>query len=140
MTIVLKFIISCEALNLLVFFYGTCFGHVVSKATQYATNDDKIFKDLAQLVWNMHKHLSNLTSHGQKVQVYWQLNFFQCKYLWVVNYEMYNKIDFLLSLFIISKGAKEWKQTCLKFVLLERKFQWRHVLHPRLLFSVMLGL
>jgi hypothetical protein len=49
-TIVLKFIISCEALNLLVLFYGTCFGHIVSKATQYATNDDKIFKDLAQLM------------------------------------------------------------------------------------------
>jgi hypothetical protein len=49
MTTTLKFIFSCEALNLLVLFDGACFGHAMSKATQYATNDNKIFKDLAPI-------------------------------------------------------------------------------------------
>jgi hypothetical protein len=49
MTIALKFVISCEALSLLVLFDGACFGHAMSKATQYATNDDKISKDLAPI-------------------------------------------------------------------------------------------
>ncbi len=34
---------------------------------------------------------------------------------------MCNKIDFLLSLCIVGKGAKEWKRTYLKFGLLECK-------------------
>ncbi len=42
----LKSIISCEALNLLAPFDGACFGHATSKAFYYATNDDKVFKDL----------------------------------------------------------------------------------------------
>jgi hypothetical protein len=49
MTITLKFVISCEALSLLVLFYGACFGHAMSKTIQYATNDDKISKDLAPI-------------------------------------------------------------------------------------------
>jgi hypothetical protein len=49
MTTTLKSIISCEALSLLVPFDGACFGHVMNKATQYATNDDKIFKDLVPI-------------------------------------------------------------------------------------------
>jgi hypothetical protein len=44
-----KLMSSCEALNLLQPFDGTCFGHVMSKAVQYATNDNKIFKDLAPI-------------------------------------------------------------------------------------------
>jgi hypothetical protein len=47
MTIALKSVISCEALNLPQPFNGTYFGHAMRKAVQYATNDDKIFKDLA---------------------------------------------------------------------------------------------
>ncbi len=47
MTSTLKFVISCEALNLHVLFNGSCFRHAMSKATQYATNDDKISKDLS---------------------------------------------------------------------------------------------
>jgi hypothetical protein len=47
MTTTLKFVISCEALSLLVPFDGACFGHVMSKASQHATNDDKISKNLA---------------------------------------------------------------------------------------------
>jgi hypothetical protein len=42
----LTYVISCEALSLLVPFDGACFGHVMSKTTQYTTNDDKISKDL----------------------------------------------------------------------------------------------
>jgi hypothetical protein len=47
MTIALKSVISCEALNLLQPFDGASFGHVMNKAAQYATNDDKISKNLA---------------------------------------------------------------------------------------------
>jgi hypothetical protein len=47
MTIAFKSVISCEALNLLQPFYGASFGHVMNKVAQYATNDDKIFKNLA---------------------------------------------------------------------------------------------
>jgi hypothetical protein len=47
MTATLKSVISCEALNLFQPFDGTCFGHAMNKVVQYATNDDKISKDLA---------------------------------------------------------------------------------------------
>jgi hypothetical protein len=40
MTTTLKSIISCEALNLFAPFDAACFGHVMSKAIQYVTNDD----------------------------------------------------------------------------------------------------
>ncbi len=46
MIVALKSVISCEALNLPQPFNGTYFGHALSKAVQYATNDNKIFKDL----------------------------------------------------------------------------------------------
>jgi len=49
MTTTLKSIFSCEAFNVLVLFDGACFGRAMSKATQYATNDDKISKDLAPI-------------------------------------------------------------------------------------------
>ncbi len=49
MTVAFKLVISCEALNLPQPFNGTYFGHAMSKAVQYATNDDKIFKDLASI-------------------------------------------------------------------------------------------
>jgi hypothetical protein len=49
MTIALEFVISCEALSLVVPFHGARFGHVMSKASQHATNDDKISKDLAPI-------------------------------------------------------------------------------------------
>jgi hypothetical protein len=35
-------IINYEPLKILRVYEGTCFGHVMSKACQYATNDDKI--------------------------------------------------------------------------------------------------
>ncbi len=40
MTSVFKFVMKCEALGLEESFQGTCFGHVFSKAYQYATNDE----------------------------------------------------------------------------------------------------
>jgi hypothetical protein len=42
LTTTLKFVISCETLNLHVHFDGSCFGHAMSKATQYASNNEKI--------------------------------------------------------------------------------------------------
>jgi hypothetical protein len=47
MTTTLKLMISCEPLNLLQPFDGACFGHAMNKIAQYATNDNKISKDLA---------------------------------------------------------------------------------------------
>jgi hypothetical protein len=35
-----KFVVKCETLGLEESFQGTCFGHVFSKAYQYATNDE----------------------------------------------------------------------------------------------------
>ncbi len=46
MTIALKSTISCEALNLPIRFVGTCFGHALSKTSQYSTKNDKVSKDL----------------------------------------------------------------------------------------------
>jgi hypothetical protein len=34
--------VDCEPLKLLKVYKGTCFGHVMSKACQHVTNDDKI--------------------------------------------------------------------------------------------------
>jgi hypothetical protein len=42
MTSAFKFVMKCEALGLEESFQGTCFGHVFSKAYQYATNDEKV--------------------------------------------------------------------------------------------------
>jgi hypothetical protein len=39
-------IINYEPLKILRVYEGTCFGHVTSKACQYATNDDKMFVGL----------------------------------------------------------------------------------------------
>jgi hypothetical protein len=44
-TITLESVILCEAFKLLAPFYGPCFGHVMNKTTQYATNDDMVSKD-----------------------------------------------------------------------------------------------
>ncbi len=49
MTTTIEFVISCGALSLLVLFHGACFGHIMSKASQHATNDDKISKYLAPI-------------------------------------------------------------------------------------------
>jgi hypothetical protein len=49
MAIVLCSIVDCEMLNLLRVYETTCFGHVLFKACQYATNDDKKFMGLRQV-------------------------------------------------------------------------------------------
>ena len=46
MTNALKSVISCEALQVVVPFEGTCFGHAMSKACQYATTDDKVARGM----------------------------------------------------------------------------------------------
>jgi hypothetical protein len=46
MAIVLYSIVDYKPLNLLRVYEGTCFGHIMSKACQYATNDDKILAGL----------------------------------------------------------------------------------------------
>jgi hypothetical protein len=48
-TKILKFIVWSEALNFLVPFDGACFGHVMNKAIQFVTNDDKRSKHLAPI-------------------------------------------------------------------------------------------
>jgi hypothetical protein len=46
MATIMHSIIDNEPLKILKVYEGTCFGHVMSKARQYATNDDKIFVGL----------------------------------------------------------------------------------------------
>ncbi len=46
MTTALKSVILCEELNLLAPFDGACFEHVMNKGVQYASNDNKVSKDL----------------------------------------------------------------------------------------------
>jgi len=49
MAITLYSIVDREILNLLQIYEDTCFGHVLFKACQYATNDDKVFMGLRQV-------------------------------------------------------------------------------------------
>ncbi len=101
----LKLVIPYEALSLQTPFDGAYFEHVMSKATQYATNDDNIFKDLALI-----KMKSSLQASFQAsitlpknlvisaVVIFAMQTFIGC--------EMYNKIDPSFSLCIIDKGPK----------------------------------
>jgi len=43
LTFALTFLISCFALQLTCPFVGLCFGHAMSKATQYATKDNEVY-------------------------------------------------------------------------------------------------
>ncbi len=45
----LKSKISCDALSLPQHFDGSCFGHAMNEVVQYATKDNKIFKELAPI-------------------------------------------------------------------------------------------
>jgi hypothetical protein len=49
MVIVLWSIINCKLLNLEFFYKNSCFGHVISKAYQYVTNNDKVFSGLKHM-------------------------------------------------------------------------------------------
>jgi hypothetical protein len=46
MAVTLRLIINCELFKLLRVYEGTCFGHVMSKMYQYATNDNKVLMAL----------------------------------------------------------------------------------------------
>ncbi len=46
MTMTLKLVVSCEALDLHGPFDGACFEHAMGKAAEYVINDDKVSKDL----------------------------------------------------------------------------------------------
>jgi hypothetical protein len=46
MAVTLRLIINCELFKLLRVYEGTCFGHVMSKMYQYATNDNKVLMGL----------------------------------------------------------------------------------------------
>jgi hypothetical protein len=46
LTSVLEFVVKCEALGFEENFKGTYFGHVFSKAYQYATIDEKVCRSL----------------------------------------------------------------------------------------------
>jgi hypothetical protein len=46
MTFALKFVISCETLNLQENVNSTCFGHVFSKTCQYAIINEKVYRNL----------------------------------------------------------------------------------------------
>ncbi len=46
MTSVLKSIVNCESFGLEQSFQGTRFGHVFSKACQYGTTKEKVYKNL----------------------------------------------------------------------------------------------
>ncbi len=90
MIIALKSIISCEAVSLLVFFDGARFGFVMSKAVQYPTNDDKIFKDLVPISLKFaQSSLQSYITLSKKSNIFTIKNlsmetFISCE-LWVVN-------------------------------------------------------
>jgi hypothetical protein len=46
MTTTLKVVVNCKSFGLKNNFQGTCFGHVISKACQYGTVEEKVCKDL----------------------------------------------------------------------------------------------
>jgi hypothetical protein len=61
----LQSIISCETLNIVVLFEGTCFSHAFNKSCQYAMNDS-FFVELLTLLLRRHKHLFSNVSLGQE--------------------------------------------------------------------------
>jgi hypothetical protein len=46
---VLTIFLSCDILGLEENYQGTCFGHAFSKACQYATMDEKVYKNLTYI-------------------------------------------------------------------------------------------
>jgi len=58
MATTLHSLVDYEPLKILRVYEGTCFGHVMSRAYQYATNDDNIFVGLRNV--NVKKTQSGL--------------------------------------------------------------------------------
>jgi hypothetical protein len=79
----------------------------MSKATQYATNDDNIFKDLDLI--NMKSTQASLQASmtWPKKSSILAIVIFTMQAC--TSCEMYNKIDASFSLCIIDKGAKKWR-------------------------------
>jgi hypothetical protein len=76
---------SYEALNLLQPFDGTCFGHVMNKVAQYATNDDRIYKNLALMsVKFVQTSLQSLHHLAKKIRYVDNFQFLQFKQFLVV--------------------------------------------------------
>jgi hypothetical protein len=79
----------------------------MSNATQYATNDDNIFKDLdlINIKCIRASFLASMTSPKKAsilaIVIFTMQAFIGC--------EMYNKIDPSFSLSIVDKGAKKWR-------------------------------
>jgi hypothetical protein len=80
----------------------------MSEVVQYATNYNKIFKELAPI--NVKSTQASL-----KAYIIWQKKSSMLNYSnhyaiqAIFDHGRYNEIDFFLSLCIIGKGAKEWK-------------------------------
>ncbi len=98
MTMALKLIISCEALSLDIPFDSACFAHTISKATQDATYDDKISKDLDLVNVKIYLNIPSSLHHMAKNVRYVDMLIVVMQAF--VAYEMFN------SLCIVSKGAK----------------------------------
>jgi len=79
----------------------------MSKAIQYAMNDDNIFKDLDLI--NMKSTQASLQASitsSKKSSILTIVIFAMQAF---IGCEMYNKIDSSFSLCIINKGAKKWR-------------------------------
>jgi hypothetical protein len=104
MTTFLKFVTSCDALSLPIHLDYACFGHVMSQIAKYATNGDKISKELTLI--NLKFAQTSFQSH-----ITWPTNRYVDKLNFLVQVfvgsKMYNKIDIFLSLCTIRKGGKD---------------------------------
>jgi hypothetical protein len=81
----------------------------MSKATQYATNDDNIFKDLDLIKMKSTQASLQASITLPKQSSILAIVIFPMKTF--IGCEMYNKIDPSFSLCIIDKGAKKWRRT-----------------------------
>jgi hypothetical protein len=79
----------------------------MSKAIQYAMNDDNIFKDLDLI--NMKSTQASLQASITSLKKSSILTIVIFAMQAFIGCEMYNKIDPSFSLCIINKGAKKWR-------------------------------
>jgi hypothetical protein len=85
MTVALMSMISYEALNLLQPFDGIGFGHVMNKAAQYATDDDRISKNLALMNVKFAPNIFPIMHHlARKIKYVDNFQFLQFKPFLVV--------------------------------------------------------
>jgi len=77
-------IIDYQPLRLLKVYEGTCFGHVMSKACQYATNNNKVSKGLVQVSVKdvhatLHKTITLWTKKSGKGRQEWEKACIECE-------------------------------------------------------------